>query len=75
MWRVATLCIKQCEEYRLSAVNNSGESIKNRKYLIEFEAKFKKSLNTEEEAWEESIGDKIRFKKSRWSVPLKRRIH
>ncbi len=62
MRRVATLCIKQCVEYRLSAVNNSGESIKNRKYLIEFEAKFENSLNTEEEVWEESISDKIRVK-------------
>ncbi len=42
-----TLCIKQYKEYRLSAINNSRESIKNRKYLIEFETKFEKSLNTE----------------------------
>ncbi len=45
--RVATLRIKLYEEYWLSAINNSGESIKNREYLLEFEAKFEKSLNTE----------------------------
>ncbi len=63
MRRVATLRIKQYGEYRFSAKNNSGESIKNRKYLIEFETKFEKSLNTGKRAWEEStylwkIGDK-----------------
>ncbi len=45
--RVATLRIKQYGEYRLSAIINSGESIKNREYLLEFEAKYEKSLNTE----------------------------
>ncbi len=45
--RVATLRTKQHGEYWLSAINNSGESIKNREYLLEFEAKFEKSLNTE----------------------------
>ncbi len=45
--RVATLCIKQYGEYWLSAINNSGELIKNREYRIEFEAKFEKSLKTE----------------------------
>ncbi len=47
MWRVATLCIEQYGEYRLSAVNNSGESIKNSDYLLKFEDKLEKSLNTE----------------------------
>jgi hypothetical protein len=42
--RVATLRIKQYGEGWLSA---DGESMKNREYLLEFEAKFKKSLNTE----------------------------
>jgi hypothetical protein len=46
MWRVATLCSKQYGEYRLSARNNGEESIKNREYLIELEAKFENSLNT-----------------------------
>jgi hypothetical protein len=59
MRRVATFPIKQHGEYRLSAINNSTESIKNREYLIEFEAKFEKSLNTEKVAWEESISEKI----------------
>jgi hypothetical protein len=36
MRRVATLHGKQYGENRLSAINNGGESIKNRKYLIEF---------------------------------------
>jgi hypothetical protein len=43
--RVATLLTKQYGEYWLSAINNSGESIKNREYLLEIEAKFEKSLN------------------------------
>jgi hypothetical protein len=45
--RVATLRIKQYGKYWLSAINNSGESIKNGEYLLEFYAKFEKSLNTE----------------------------
>jgi hypothetical protein len=45
MRRVATLCIKQYKEYRLSAINKSGESIKNREYLIEYESKFEKFVN------------------------------
>jgi hypothetical protein len=53
--KVATLLTKQYGEYWLSAINNSGESIKNREYLFEFEAKFEKSLNTEYGAWEQSI--------------------
>jgi hypothetical protein len=41
MRRVATLRIKrQYEEYRLSAVDNSEESIKKRENFIGFEAKF-----------------------------------
>jgi hypothetical protein len=47
MRRVATLHSKQYGEYRLSAINNSGESIKSCEYLIEVEAKFGKPLNTE----------------------------
>ena len=45
--RVATLRIKQYGEYWLSTIIYSGEFIKNREYLLEFEAKFEKSLNTE----------------------------
>jgi hypothetical protein len=44
---VATLCIKQYGKYLLSAINDSGESIKNHRYLLEFEAKFKKPSDTE----------------------------
>jgi hypothetical protein len=40
---VSTLCIRQYREYQLSAINKSGESIKNREYLLEFEAKFEKT--------------------------------
>ncbi len=47
MLGVVTLHIKQYGEYRLSAISNSGKSIKNRGYLFEFEAKFEKSLNIE----------------------------
>ncbi len=41
MWGVATLHVKQYGEYRLSAMNDSGESIQNRDYLFEFEIKLK----------------------------------
>jgi hypothetical protein len=68
--RAETLRIKQYGEYWLSAINISGESIKNREYLLEFEAKFEKSLNTEQGAWENSICEKLGYKKSRWTVPL-----
>ncbi len=36
MQGVATLRIKQYKEYRLSAISDNGESIKNREYLLEF---------------------------------------
>jgi hypothetical protein len=55
MRRVTILHIKQYGEYWLSIIKNSRESIKNREYLIQFEAKFEKSLNTEEGAWKEKI--------------------
>jgi hypothetical protein len=45
--RVTTLRSEQYGEYGLSAIKYCGESIKNREYLTEFEAKFKKSLKTE----------------------------
>jgi hypothetical protein len=67
---VVTLRNKQYGEHRLSPINNSGESIKNSEYLLEFEAKFAKSLNIELGAWEESICEKIVVIKSRWTVPL-----
>jgi hypothetical protein len=35
--------------------NNSGESIKNREYLLEFGDIFKKHSDTEQGAWEEPI--------------------
>jgi hypothetical protein len=50
MRRVTTLRSKQYGEYGLSAIKNCGESIKNREYLTEFEAKFEKSLKTEKGA-------------------------
>jgi hypothetical protein len=37
---IPAVCMKQNGEYRLSAVNDSGEAIKNSEYLFEFEAKF-----------------------------------
>jgi hypothetical protein len=49
-------------EYRLPAINNSGESIEIREYILEFEAKFKKSLNIEYGAWEEFICEKSEVK-------------
>jgi hypothetical protein len=48
-----------------------AESIKNREYLIEFEAKLGKPLNSKQETWEESICEKIGGKKSRWTVLLR----
>jgi hypothetical protein len=68
--RVSTLRIKQYAEYRLSTINNSRESIKKCEELLEFEANFKKSLNTKQGAWEESICQNIGGKKSRWTVPV-----
>jgi hypothetical protein len=50
MRRVTTLRSQQYGEYRLFTINYSGESIKNREYLTEFEAKFEKSLKTEQVA-------------------------
>ncbi len=50
MWRVANLHIKQHEEYRLSTINDSGESTKNCEYLFKFEVKFGKSADTEQVA-------------------------
>ncbi len=47
MQRVAALCMKQYGEYRHSAINNSGESINNREYLLEFKVKFEKYLKTD----------------------------
>jgi hypothetical protein len=47
MWGVTTLRSKQYGEYRLYAINYSGDSIKNREYPTKFEAKFEKSLKTE----------------------------
>jgi hypothetical protein len=38
---------KQYWEYGLSAIKYCAESIKNREYLTEFEAKFEKSLKNE----------------------------
>ncbi len=65
---VATLCNKQYGKYELSAINNSGESIKNREYFPEFEAKFEKPSDTG--AWKKHIHKQIRDKKSRWTAPL-----
>ncbi len=55
MQGAATIHTKQNKEYRLSAINNSGGSIENREYFLEFEAKFKKPSDTEQVAWEEPI--------------------
>jgi hypothetical protein len=65
MLRVETLRSKQYGEYRLSAINNRGELIKSREYLIEFEANFEHSKITECGAWEESICKKIGGYKAR----------
>jgi hypothetical protein len=61
MQRAVTLCMKNTGSINY-AINNSGESIKNREYLLEFEAKVEKSLNTEQGAWEESICAKSKTK-------------
>jgi hypothetical protein len=39
-----TVRIDQYGEYRLSAINDSGELIKNREYFLKFEAKFLKAF-------------------------------
>ncbi len=44
---VATPHIKQYGEYQLSTINDGRESIKNREYFLEFEAKFEKPSDTE----------------------------
>jgi hypothetical protein len=44
---IAILRIEQYREYQLSVVNDSKESPKNRKYLLEFEIKSKGPLDTE----------------------------
>jgi hypothetical protein len=44
---VTTLLIKQYGEYQLSDINYSGESIKNREYLLEFEVQLEKPSDTE----------------------------
>ncbi len=60
---------KQYGEYRLSAISYSEESIKNREYLTEFEAKLK-SLEIPSKGLERSISEQICSKKSRYTVPL-----
>jgi hypothetical protein len=47
MRRVATLRIKHYGKYLLSVIDDSGESIKNHRYLLEFEAKLKRPSDTE----------------------------
>ncbi len=44
---VATHCIKQYRECQISAINDGGESIKNRENFLKFEAKFEKLSDTE----------------------------
>jgi hypothetical protein len=51
----ANLRIKQFGEYRLFAINDSGESINNREYLLELEVKFEEPYDTKFGAWNESI--------------------
>ncbi len=55
MQGVATLRIKQYGGYQLFSLNNSGESIKNRDYFLEFETKFEKLSDTEKWAWKSPI--------------------
>jgi hypothetical protein len=64
-----TLLYIQCREYRLSAINHSGESIKKHKYLLEFSIKFEKYSDTVRglggaNSW------KTRDEKSPLTVPL-----
>ncbi len=42
-------------EYRLSAINYSGETINNPEYILEFEVKLENPSDTELGAWEEPI--------------------
>jgi hypothetical protein len=47
MWAVATLRREQYREFRLSAINDSEESIKNKKYILKFKPELKKPSDTE----------------------------
>jgi hypothetical protein len=46
MRAISTLRIKQYGEYRLPDINDSGELIKNREYLLEFAVKFEEPSDT-----------------------------
>ncbi len=54
----ATLHIKQYVESRVSAINDSRESIQNREYLLKFEAKFENPSDYEKGTGEEFICEK-----------------
>jgi hypothetical protein len=47
MQEVAILRIKQYEEFKFSTINDSGESIENRKCFLEFDTKFEKPSESE----------------------------
>ncbi len=70
---VATLRSNQYGDYQLSAINNSGESIKNREYFPVSEAKLGKPQilvrDLEETSKKSNIRKKIKGKKSCWTVP------
>jgi hypothetical protein len=51
-------------------INDSGESIKNNEYFLEFEAKFEKLLDTEQGAREEPTCEKNQNQKISWTVLL-----
>jgi hypothetical protein len=59
---VATQSTKQYGEYRLSNINDSGESTKTFEIFLEFKAKFEKPSGTEKVAWEEPIPEKSEAK-------------
>jgi hypothetical protein len=55
----------------LSAINESRESIKNREYFLEFEAKFEKPSDTEEiHSLGGTISEKNQMQKFRRTVPF-----
>jgi hypothetical protein len=67
---VATPCIKQYREYSTLRYKDSGESIKNSEYFLEFEAKFEKPSDTKSGAWEEVIRTKNLRQKFSLVLPL-----
>ncbi len=64
----ATLRIKQNGDYQLSTINNSIEFIKNH-ISVNLTSNPEGPFRYQKGAWAKPIPEKIRGKKSRWTVP------